>query len=153
MMTLCNDLHPKKTLSPIEVTEFGIIMLCNDLHPEQTLSPIEVTESGIVTLCNDEQREKALSPIEVTDSGIMTISELFRHDTSIPLADISRLLIILKLQLLDNCNFTLRQLMNGFPLNKVTESGIVTLCNDLHPEKALTPTEVTETGIVTLCND
>ena len=85
-----------------------------------------------MTLCNDEQWEKAELPIEVTESGMVKLSELFRHDTSIPLADISRLLIILKLQLLDNCNFTLGQPMNGFSLIEATEFGIMMLCNDSH---------------------
>ena len=136
-----------------KVTESGIVTLRNASHHEKALLPIEVTESGIMTLCNDSHDENASLPIEVTESGMVTLSELFRHDTSIPLADISRSLIILKLQLLDNCNFTLGQPTNGFSLNKVTESDIVTFCNDSQFQNASLPIEVTESGIMMLSND
>ena len=34
----------------------------------------------------------------------------------------------------------------------VTESGIITLVNPVHPENALSPMDVTESGIITLVN-
>ena len=36
-----------KASSPIEVTEFGMLILVRPLHPKKALSPIEVTDSGI----------------------------------------------------------------------------------------------------------
>ena len=42
-------------LSPIVVTEFGIMILVNDSHQEKASSPIVVTEFGIVILVNESQ--------------------------------------------------------------------------------------------------
>ena len=51
------------------VTESGIMILVNEEQPQKALSPIVVTELGIVM--NEKQSKKALSSIFVTESGIM----------------------------------------------------------------------------------
>ena len=40
-------------------------------QPQKALSPISVTDSGMVILVRLEQPEKAYSPISVTDGGMM----------------------------------------------------------------------------------
>ena len=46
---------------------------CKDEQPENALSPMLVTESGMVMDCKDLQSLNASLPIKVTDSGIMTV--------------------------------------------------------------------------------
>jgi hypothetical protein len=43
------DLHKLKQESPIDVTEFEIVMEVNDAHPEKQYFPIEVPEVGMKT--------------------------------------------------------------------------------------------------------
>ena len=45
---VCELLQPKKALSPIDVTEFGIVIAVKARQPEKALFPIDVTEFGIV---------------------------------------------------------------------------------------------------------
>ena len=45
-------------LSPINVTEDGIVICFNDEHEEKALDPISVTDDGIKTCVSDEQYEK-----------------------------------------------------------------------------------------------
>ena len=52
-MICVNDEHLKKTPSPIEFTEEGIVICVNDEHPLKASSPIEVTEEGIDTLIKE----------------------------------------------------------------------------------------------------
>ena len=52
-------------LSPIEVTEFGMVILVK-LQRANAWVPIDVTESGIETLDKLLQLKNALNPIEVT---------------------------------------------------------------------------------------
>ena len=51
-MTLVRPIHPEKALSPIDVTEVGIVTLESSQHSAKAFFLIDVTELGIVTLYN-----------------------------------------------------------------------------------------------------
>ena len=53
------EVHPRKALYPMEVTESGMAMLVNDLHPWKALFPMMVTESGMAMLANELHPRKA----------------------------------------------------------------------------------------------
>ena len=58
----------------VKVSLFSdISILVNDLQKEKAISPIDITESGIVILLNESQLEKASSPIVVTEFGIVIL--------------------------------------------------------------------------------
>ena len=63
--------HPEKTLSPISVTELGMVMDVKSQF-QKASSPILVTELGIEIEVNDKQCAKAFSPILVTELGMVT---------------------------------------------------------------------------------
>ena len=44
------DLQPSKALSPMWVTEFGMVKLAKELQPEKASPPMWVTEFGMVKL-------------------------------------------------------------------------------------------------------
>ena len=67
-------LQKEKTLSPIEVTELGMLMLVKSL-PQKADSPIEETELGMLMLVKP-QPQKALSSIELTELGMETLVKL-----------------------------------------------------------------------------
>jgi hypothetical protein len=54
-----------KASSPIEVTEFGIMIDVKEEHIAKAVVPIEVTEFGIVIEVKEEHAAKASNPIEV----------------------------------------------------------------------------------------
>lgn len=49
-----NDEHPEKALSPIVVTDDGIVTCFNDLHPLKAESSISIKFSESVSSTNDE---------------------------------------------------------------------------------------------------
>lgn len=50
-------------------TDLGILMVSNILHPRKTSSPILVTESGMLIEVKPSHLEKAPFPIDVIESG------------------------------------------------------------------------------------
>ena len=60
MVTEVKPEQPSNALSPIEVTEAGIIIEVRPEQPSNAPSPIEVTESGIVTEVRPVQPVKVL---------------------------------------------------------------------------------------------
>lgn len=49
---LFNVLQLRNAITPMKVTESGMVTLVKLLQPSNAISPIEVTESGMVTLVN-----------------------------------------------------------------------------------------------------
>ena len=162
MVTLVKPLQPMNALSPIEVTELGIIVflhplinvfvavsimalqfsresytelpqstikLHKPLQPPNALSPIEVTELGMVTLVKPLQYWNAYLPIEVTDLGMI----VFLH----PLINVFVAVLIMALQ---------------FSRESYTELPLSTfmLVKPLQASNDPLPIEVTELGMVTL---
>jgi hypothetical protein len=69
------DVRPEqfwKTLSPILVTELGIITDVRPVQPENAFSPMLLTDSGIVTEISPEQAEKAEQAIPFVPSLMLT---------------------------------------------------------------------------------
>ena len=56
-----------KAWLPISFTDDGIDTWDNNVHPMKTLFPIEVTEEGMLISIKDEQFSKEWSPIEIND--------------------------------------------------------------------------------------
>ena len=95
MTTLARLVHPQKALSPIVVTESGMITARSLLHPSNAcfivvndsgmvnLEQIVVTESGMLTYVSLVHRRKASVPIVVTESGMVT-SERLVHSLNAP---------------------------------------------------------------------
>jgi len=71
-VTECSELQPEKTLSPIVVTEFGIMMHLRE-QPEKTSLPMVVTVFGIVISLREVQFINALSSINVTVVSTTTL--------------------------------------------------------------------------------
>lgn len=72
---LIRELQSLKTLSPILVTPFGMLMFKRDLQSEKALLSIDVTESGMLMLIRELQWEY-LQPI-ITQYFIDNKSEIW----------------------------------------------------------------------------
>ena len=64
---------------------------CKDLHHQNTVSPMLVTESGMVTDCKDLQPSNAPSPILVTESGMIKLFPFDKYKISFCLSEVYRL--------------------------------------------------------------
>ena len=129
MVTECKDEHHENALSPILVTELGIVTECKDKHTENALSPMLVTESGILTDCKDEQSSNALSPMLVTESGMIKFSPFDKEEISFRLSEVYRFPSNI-VKCFERLITLAGQFENGFPLIIVTDSGMVTECKD-----------------------
>ena len=73
-MILTRELQKENALSPIFVTEEGIVILDSELQPPNVPTPISVTDEGIVILDREAQPSNAPPLISVTEEGIVTLS-------------------------------------------------------------------------------
>ena len=64
---------------------------CKDLHHQNTVSPMLVTESGMVTDCKDRQYLNAKSPMLVTESGMIKLFPFDKYKISFCLSEVYRL--------------------------------------------------------------
>ena len=87
----CKDLHHQNTVSPMLVTESGMVTDCKDMQPPNALSPMLVTESGMVTDCKDRQYLNAKSPMLVTESGMIKLFPFDKYKISFCLSEVYRL--------------------------------------------------------------
>lgn len=62
--------QPKNAFSPIDSTDFGIVISGSAEHPLKAWLPIDVIDDGRFTFFNEEQLLKVFLSIDVTDSGI-----------------------------------------------------------------------------------
>lgn len=62
--------HPVNALSPILVTELGIITDVSEEQPSNALLPMLATEFGITTDVKEKHLRNALLPMLVTELGI-----------------------------------------------------------------------------------
>jgi len=99
-------------------------MLLNEVHPLKALSPMSVTDDGISKLANALHPKKAESPMLVTD-GVISINEL---NTTV----VNELH---SLKALSSIN--------------LTDAGISTVANELHPSNTSLRTLVTDDGSIT----
>ncbi|MBD5318200.1 MAG: hypothetical protein HDS09_02920 [Bacteroides sp.] len=65
-----NAKQPPKAISPIEVTELGIITFFKAEQDSKISASMDVRELGKMISVNEEHSIKALPPIEVTELGI-----------------------------------------------------------------------------------
>ena len=65
-MMLIRFIQPAKALSPIVITELGMVRLVRPLQPEKALFPIMVTELGMLILVIETLLINAFTPIVVT---------------------------------------------------------------------------------------
>ena len=70
----CKDRQAENALSPMLVTESGMVTDCKESQPKNAQSPMLVTESGMVTECKNLQKVNAQLPILVTESGMVKFS-------------------------------------------------------------------------------
>ena len=68
-----NDVHSAKALSPIDVTDSGIVTLSKDVQCTKAHGSMIVSDPGRVIRAKDRQPAKAFVPMDVTDSGIVTV--------------------------------------------------------------------------------
>ena len=76
---LLNEIHLQKALSPIFVTDDGIVIRDNDEHSQNSLFSIFLTEEGRDICVNFEHCLKAFGPISIPgwDNKSWTISMWF----------------------------------------------------------------------------
>ena len=74
MVKLARALQSQKALSPMWVTEFGMVKSTKELQPKKAPSPMWVTVSGMVSIANVSHSSKASSTICVSLVGISTTS-------------------------------------------------------------------------------
>ena len=131
------------------------MILVNDSHLSKALSPIVVTEFGIVILVNDLQPKKALLFIFRIPLGITTFVFFEKHVCNIfSFLSYKILSITAKVLLLSDIFIFVNDLQYEKAPSPivVTEFGIMILVNESQLEKALSPIVVTEFGIVILVN-
>ena len=149
MVTLFKWL-PKKALRPIDVTDDGMLTLSNLKQQEKACGPIDLTEEGITTLFSDRLLLKAPCPIDVTDDGIDICDEEFRHEIRTPFSSISNPSIRRNLDSGDSESLISPHPSNGFASRYVTDGGMLTLFNEVQSLKTHLPINVTDGGITTL---
>tara|TARA_Y100000741_G_scaffold324641_1_gene275662 strand:+ start:149 stop:628 length:480 start_codon:yes stop_codon:yes gene_type:complete len=76
MVMLSNDLHVLKANGPMSMTD-EISKSTNPLD-EKALTPMLLTNGGILTICNFSQRPKAESPMLLTNGGILTVCKFLK---------------------------------------------------------------------------
>ena len=92
--------HPSNALSPIDVTEFGIVIDARLVQFQNAPLPIDVTESGIVIDARLVQSLNTLLPIDVTASGIVIEVSLVQfQNASLPI-DVTELGIVIDVTVL-----------------------------------------------------
>ena len=92
--------QPKKALSPMLVTELGIVMEVRPVHPAKELLPMLVTELGMVMEVRLVQLQKAQLPMLVTELGMdMEVSPLQKEKASLPML-VTELGMIMEVRLL-----------------------------------------------------
>lgn len=67
--TLIKDEQFSKALSPMQVTEEGIVIFLRALHPLKADSPIYFTDDGIARLRREVHLLNVLSPIDTIEEG------------------------------------------------------------------------------------
>ena len=108
-----SPLQLSKAMSPIEVTELGMVMEVSPLQPANAELPIEVIELGIVMELRSLQLEKASAPIEVTEVGMI----VFLHPKNRVLSAV--LMMALHMSRLSYMGFPASTVMETRPLQSL----------------------------------
>ena len=72
MITDFNELQPLNVDFLIIAISSGSVKVCKPLQPQKALSPMDVTELGMVTEVRPLQPAKARYPMDVTELGMVT---------------------------------------------------------------------------------
>ena len=130
-MILTRELQKENALSPIFVTEEGIVILDSELQPPNVPTPISVTDEGIVILDREAQPSNAPTPISVTDEGIVILDRESQPSNAPPLISVTEEGIVTLSRA--------RQPLNAPLPIFVTEEGMVKDLNSLAQNNSIVP--------------
>ena len=129
------------------VTESGMVTECKDEQTENALSPMLVTESGMIKFSPSDKYEISfrLSEVYRLPSNIVKFLERLitlagQFKNGFPL------IIVTDSGMVKDCKDL--QPTNARSPMHVTESGMVTECKDVHQPNARSPMHVTELGMI-----